>query len=152
MILPIRAFGDNVLRKKAHDIEKDYPELQTLIDNMFETMYGANGIGLAAPQIGLDIRLFVVDVSPLSEDEDYEDIADDLKDFKKGLCFDYNTSGKKLLTYNDEQPDLTVTDYQDHKTKISQKYGINLAPTEYNLGISIDYETYINDTLHYGGF
>ena len=76
----------------------------------------------------------------------------DLKDFKKGLCFDYNTSGKKLLTYNDEQPDLTVTDYQDHKTKISQKYGINLAPTEYNLGISIDYETYINDTLHYGGF
>ena len=83
MILPIRAFGDNVLRKKAHDIEKDYPELQTLIDNMFETMYGANGIGLAAPQIGLDIRLFVVDVSPLSEDEDYEDIADELKDFKK---------------------------------------------------------------------
>ncbi|MBO8706379.1 peptide deformylase, partial [Staphylococcus aureus] len=79
----IRAFGDNVLRKKAHDIEKDYPELQTLIDNMFETMYGANGIGLAAPQIGLDIRLFVVDVSPLSEDEDYEDIADELKDFKK---------------------------------------------------------------------
>ena len=76
----------------------------------------------------------------------------DLKDFKKGLCFDYNTSGKKLLTYNDEQPDLTVTDYQDHKTKISQKYGINLAPTEYNLGISINYETYINDTLHYGGF
>ena len=73
MILPIRAFGDNVLRKKAHDIEKDYPELQTLIDNMFETMYGANGIGLAAPQIGLDIRLFVVDVSPLSEDEDYEE-------------------------------------------------------------------------------
>jgi peptide deformylase len=82
MILPIRAFGDSVLRKKAHDIEKDYPEPK-LIDNMFETMYGANGIGLAAPQIGLDIRLFVVDVSPLSEDEDYEDIADELKDFKK---------------------------------------------------------------------
>ncbi|MFC0345441.1 peptide deformylase [Epilithonimonas hispanica] len=83
MILPIRAFGDSVLRKKAHDIDKDYPELQTLIDNMFDTMNGANGIGLAAPQIGLDIRLFVVDVSPLSEDEDYEDIADELKDFKK---------------------------------------------------------------------
>ncbi|UQB68935.1 peptide deformylase [Epilithonimonas zeae] len=83
MILPIRAFGDNVLRKKAHEIEKDYPELQTLIDNMFETMNGANGIGLAAPQVGLDIRLFIVDVSPLSDDEDYEDIADELKDFKK---------------------------------------------------------------------
>ncbi|MBN9336927.1 MAG: peptide deformylase, partial [Chryseobacterium sp.] len=83
MILPIRAFGDSVLRKKAHEIEKDYPELQNLIDNMFETMYGANGIGLAAPQIGLDIRLFVVDVSPLSDDEDYEDIAEELKDFRK---------------------------------------------------------------------
>ena len=83
MILPIRAFGDNVLRKKAHDIEKDYPELQTLIDNMFETMYSANGIGLAAPQIGLDIRLFVIDVSPLADDEDYIDIANELKTFKK---------------------------------------------------------------------
>lgn len=83
MILPIRAFGDAVLRKKAHNIDKDYPELATLIDNMFETMNGANGIGLAAPQIGLDIRLFIIDVSPLAEDEDYADIADELKDFKK---------------------------------------------------------------------
>ncbi len=83
MILPIRAFGDAVLRKKAHNIDKDYPELATLIDNMFETMTGANGIGLAAPQIGLDIRLFIIDVSPLAEDEDYADIADELKDFKK---------------------------------------------------------------------
>lgn len=83
MILPIRAFGDPVLRKVAKDIDKDYPELQELIDNMFETMYSANGIGLAAPQIGLDIRLFVVDVSPLAEDEDYEDIKDELAEFKK---------------------------------------------------------------------
>ena len=75
-----------------------------------------------------------------------------LKDFRKGLCFDYKTSGKKLLTYNDEQPELSVEDYQGHETKISQQYGINLAPVEYNLGISLDYETYINDTLHYGGF
>ena len=50
---------------------------------MFDTMNSANGIGLAAPQIGLDIRLFIVDVSPLAEDEDYEDIAEELKDFKK---------------------------------------------------------------------
>ena len=83
MILPIRAFGDPVLRKVGKDIEKDYPGLQELIDNMFETMYSANGIGLAAPQIGLDIRLFIVDVTPLAEDEDYEDIAEELKDFKK---------------------------------------------------------------------
>ncbi len=83
MILPIRAFGDPILRKKAGDITKDYPQLQELIANMQETMHNANGIGLAAPQIGLDIRLFVIDVSPLAEDEDYEDIAEELKSFKK---------------------------------------------------------------------
>lgn len=83
MILPIRAFGDPVLRKVAKEIDKDYPELQNLVDNMFETMYSANGIGLAAPQIGLDIRLFVIDVSPLAEDEDYDDIKDELAEFKK---------------------------------------------------------------------
>lgn len=85
MILPIRAFGDPVLRKKSKDISKDYPELQTFIQNMFETMAHANGIGLAAPQVGLDIRLFVVDLTPLAEDEDYKDIAEELKNFKKVL-------------------------------------------------------------------
>jgi len=83
MILPIRAYGDTVLRKKAHDISPDYPELKELVSNMFDTMNAAHGIGLAAPQIGLDIRLFVVDVTPLADDEDYEDIAEELKDFKK---------------------------------------------------------------------
>lgn len=83
MILPIRAYGDPILRKKGTEIKKEYPELQSLINNMFETMHSANGIGLAAPQIGLDIRLFVVDVSPLAEDEDYEDIAKELKTFQK---------------------------------------------------------------------
>ncbi len=83
MILPIRAFGDAVLRKKCTDITPDYPGLEELISNMFETMRSANGIGLAAPQIGLDIRLFVIDVRPLAEDEDYEDISEELKDFRK---------------------------------------------------------------------
>lgn len=83
MILPIRAFGDAVLRKHCHEIDQNYPELKELVQNMFETMESAHGIGLAAPQIGLDIRLFVVDVSPLAEDEDYEDIADELKHFRK---------------------------------------------------------------------
>jgi peptide deformylase len=83
MILPIRAFGDPVLRKVGKDIDKDYPKLDELIANMFETMNSANGIGLAAPQIGLDLRLFVIDVTPLAEDEDYEDIAEELKTFKK---------------------------------------------------------------------
>ena len=83
MILPIRAYGDPVLRKKAQDISPEYPELKELIASMFETMNGAHGIGLAAPQIGLDIRLFIVDVSPLADDEDYVDIAEELKSFKK---------------------------------------------------------------------
>ncbi|OPC02522.1 peptide deformylase [Elizabethkingia ursingii] len=96
MILPIRAYGDPVLRKKAHDITKDYPELNQLIDNMFETMYQAHGIGLAAPQIGLDVRLFVIDVRPLAEDEDYLDIREELKDFKKVFI------NAKILEYDGE--------------------------------------------------
>jgi peptide deformylase len=65
MILPIYAYGQPGLRKKATDIDAQYPELQTLIKNMFETMYDSNGIGLAAPQIGLSIRLFIVDGSEI---------------------------------------------------------------------------------------
>lgn len=77
MKLPIIAYGDPVLRKKATDIDADYPELKQLIANMFETMYGAQGVGLAAPQVGLSIRLFVIDASPFEEDDAQ------LKDFKK---------------------------------------------------------------------
>lgn len=70
MKLPIVAFGDPVLRKKAKDITPEYPELKELISNMYETMYGASGIGLAAPQVGLPIRMFVVDGTPFDDDED----------------------------------------------------------------------------------
>ncbi len=69
MILPIYLYGQPVLRKVANDITPDYPNIKELIDNMFETMYKADGIGLAAPQIGLDIRLLVIDLNPLAEDE-----------------------------------------------------------------------------------
>jgi peptide deformylase len=70
MILPIVAYGDAVLRKKGDPIAKTYPNLDELIENMFETMYAASGIGLAAPQVGLPIRLFLVDATPFAEDED----------------------------------------------------------------------------------
>lgn len=83
MILPIRAYGDPVLRQVATDIDKDYKNLSQLIENMFDTMADAYGVGLAAPQIGLAIRLFVVDLTPFAEDEEYADIAEDLKNFKK---------------------------------------------------------------------
>lgn len=69
MILPIVAYGDPVLKKLGEEINKDYPNLKELIDNMYKTMDGAYGVGLAAPQIGLPIRLFIVDTSPFAEDE-----------------------------------------------------------------------------------
>lgn len=69
MILPIYLYGQPVLRKAAKEISPDYPNLKELISNMFETMYNADGVGLAAPQIGLDIRLFVIDLEPLAEDD-----------------------------------------------------------------------------------
>ena len=84
MILPIVAYGDPVLKKKAKEIDKDYPKLNELIENMYETMYGAYGVGLAAPQIGLPIRLFLVDTEPFSEDEDLtEEERAQMKNFKK---------------------------------------------------------------------
>ncbi|MDD6210928.1 MAG: peptide deformylase [Bacteroidales bacterium] len=67
MILPIYAYGQPVLRKVAQDITSDYPNLKQLIADMWETMYHSDGIGLAAPQIGLDIRLLVIDVDPLKD-------------------------------------------------------------------------------------
>ena len=84
MILPVVAYGDAVLRKKCKEITKDYPNLDTLLENMYETMYGASGVGLAAPQIGLPIRIFLVDASPFAEDEDLSDEErENLKDFKR---------------------------------------------------------------------
>lgn len=68
MILPIYTYGQPVLRKVAQDITPDYPELSTLITNMWETLADSEGIGLAAPQIGLDIRVVLIDLDPLKED------------------------------------------------------------------------------------
>ena len=65
MILPIYAYGSPVLRKKCEDISADFPNLKELIANMYETMYDSNGIGLAAPQVGVAFRLFIIDGSPI---------------------------------------------------------------------------------------
>ena len=84
MILPIVAYGDPVLRKVGVEIDADYPDLDKLITNMRETMYNASGVGLAAPQIGKAIRLFLIDASPFAEDEDLTDKDREvLKDFNK---------------------------------------------------------------------
>lgn len=76
MILPIVAYGDPVLRKVGVEISPDYPDLNILIDNMFETMERSRGVGLAAPQIGKAIRLFIIDSTKMYDDDEVE----------KGLC------------------------------------------------------------------
>lgn len=90
MILPIIAYGDPLLRKVATPIDETYPDLDKLIEDMFETMYEASGVGLAAPQVGKSIRLFIVDAEPFAEDEEGEDDPEftpeqlaEMKDFKR---------------------------------------------------------------------
>ena len=89
MILPIYTYGQPVLRKESVDIPTDYPNLKELIANMFETMEESNGVGLAAPQIGLNIRVVVIDLDVLSED------FPEYKGFKKGFI------NPHILEYDD---------------------------------------------------
>jgi peptide deformylase len=77
MKYPVTVYGDALLRKKAQKIDKDYEELNEVIENMWETMYSSDGVGLAAPQIGKSIRLFIVDASSGADEEP------ELADFKK---------------------------------------------------------------------
>ena len=86
MILPIVAYGSPILKKEAEEIDKDYPGLDELIADMFETMYEASGVGLAAPQVDRSIRLFIVDASPFAEveeDQEPDPLAAGLENFKK---------------------------------------------------------------------
>jgi peptide deformylase len=87
MILPIVAYGDPVLKKEAEEIDQTFPKLKELIADMYETMYAAQGVGLAAPQIGKSIRMFVVDGSPFADDDEEDDEPDPkavgIENFKK---------------------------------------------------------------------
>ena len=69
MILPIYAYGQPVLKREGDEVSREYPELDKLIDDMFETMYNASGVGLAAPQVGLSLKLFVVDTIQVEKEE-----------------------------------------------------------------------------------
>ena len=102
MILPIVAYGSIVLKQKALPISKDYNNINTLIDNMWDTMYAASGVGLAAPQIGISIRLFIVDTAPFANNENLSDTEIEfLEGFKRvfinpiiinetGITWDFN--------------------------------------------------------------
>ncbi len=93
MIYPVTVYGDPVLRKITTDIDQDFEGLEKLIGDMFETMHHAEGVGLAAPQIGLNCRIFVVDLSLLAEDEPL------LKDFKRAFINPHilEKDGEKIL-------------------------------------------------------
>ncbi len=139
MILPIVAYGDVILKKEAKEIEKDYPNLDKLIENMYETMYAAEGVGLAAPQIGKSIRLFIVDADPFSEDEPA------LKGFKKtfinpiiieeegkewgfnegclsipGIRENVNRKPKIVIEYYDENFNLVEEEYEGLAARVIQ--------------------------------
>jgi len=115
MILPIVAYGSPVLKKKCIDISIDYEDLNILIQNMWETMYAASGVGLAAPQIGLSIRLFVVDASPFSNDENLSiEERNNLSNFKEvfinptltPLTSEVNTFNEGCLSIPDIREDI----------------------------------------------
>ena len=93
MVLPIYIYGQPVLRKVAEDITPEYPELKTLIADMWETLFQSEGIGLAAPQIGRDIRLVVIDLDPLSED------MPEYKEFRKVYI------NAHIVEYDDSETD-----------------------------------------------
>ena len=138
MLLPIVAYGDPVLKRKAQPIDKDYPKLDELIKNMWETMYNAHGVGLAAPQIGLSIRLFVIDASPFAEDEslDKEEQAA-LKNFKRvfinptiieetGTEWDFNEGCLSIPDVREDvfrKPDIKINyfdqDFNEHTESLN---------------------------------
>lgn len=142
MVLPIVVYGDPVLRKKCVDIEKSHENLPALIQNMYETMYEANGVGLAAPQVGKAIRLFVIDASPFAEvdeDEEPEFTAEEMKQmdgFKKtfinavitkeeGEEWKFNEGCLSIPKIREDvlrKPDLTIEYYDEHFKKHKETY------------------------------
>jgi peptide deformylase len=142
MVLPIVVYGDPVLRKKCVEIDKDFPNLGQFIKDMYETMYEANGVGLAAPQVNKAIRLFVVDASPFAEvdeDEEPEFTAEEMKQmngFKKtfinaqiieevGKEWKFNEGCLSIPKIREDvfrKPTLTIEYYDEHFKKHKETY------------------------------
>jgi peptide deformylase len=130
MILPIYAYGGSILRKESEEIERDYPELNKLIDDMFETMYDAEGIGLAAPQIGKSIRLIVIDSKLMSEDYP-EDGLDQFKEVlinpiieeESGDSFSFREACLSLPRISEEiiRPSNIIISYYDKDWNLIEK-------------------------------
>ena len=130
MVLPVYVYGNAVLRKQTQKIEEDDPELKTLIDNMYETMYKSDGVGLAAPQVGISKRIFIIDAEPMEEDDP------DLKGFKKvfinpeiieeeGKKWPFNEGCLSLPTIREDierHSDLRITYYDENFEFHDEKY------------------------------
>lgn len=137
MILPIVAYGDAVLRAKTTEIEPSYPKIKELIDNMYETMYAASGVGLAAPQVGVSIRLFVTDAAPMAEDEDLSaEESAILRNFKKvfinpviveesGKEWDFNEGCLSIPDIREDvsrKPQITLTYFDENFQQKTETY------------------------------
>ena len=137
MILPIVAYGDPVLKKKAKEIDKDYPKLEELINNMWDTMYNAYGVGLAAPQIGLPIRMFMIDPAPFAEDEELDATEQEaLKNMRKvfinpqiieetGEEWAFSEGCLSIPDVREDvfrQPDITIEYYDENWEKHTDTY------------------------------
>ena len=137
MILPIVGYGDPVLRKVCEEITKDYTNLEETIATMYETMYNACGVGLAAPQVGLPIRLFVVDTDPFSDSDDIsKEEAAALKGFKKtfinakilkeeGEEWSFNEGCLSIPDVREDvyrNPNITIAYYDENFNKKTEEY------------------------------
>lgn len=123
MILPIIAYGSSVLKVKASPVDTEDPNLDKLITDMWETMYNANGVGLAAPQIGESLRLFVIDASPFAQDEDLaSEEVEFLKDFKWVFI------NPKMISETGEEWDFTegCLSIPNIREDVSRKKEINI--------------------------
>ena len=131
MILPIVAYGDTVLRQETEEIDKDYPDLDILIEDMFETMYAAKGVGLAAPQIGLPIRLFIIDASGFNEEGEHPELADFKRVFINPINLEENGTPWKfeegclsipgIREDVSRKPDVTIEYYNEQFELIEEK-------------------------------
>lgn len=128
MVLPIYAYGQRVLKKKATPIDADYPKLTELLENMWETMYAANGVGLAAPQIGKSIRIFLVDsVQMMDEGEEDKGIkqafinAEVIEEEGKLWPYEEGCLSIPDITGDVERPTTVTIRYQDEQFETHER-------------------------------
>ena len=135
MIRPIVAYGATVLKKKSENISEEYPNLSKLIEDMWETMYASKGVGLAAPQIGLSVRIFVIDTKPFASDDELDPAeAKTLEFFKKvfinpqiikeeGDSWSFNEGCLSIPEVRDDvnRKEKITIQYRDEKFKLHTK-------------------------------